>query len=83
MHGRQELFKGEATIFAHVAKLPNCPELAYGKPENGERLRIPCGLRVTSVYEVSSYFDLSKNSFARAPGMTPAGLGCMLKNCVV
>ena len=51
-----------------------------GSLKNGERLRIPCGLRVTSV---SSYFDLSKNSFARAPGMTPAGFGCMLKNCVV
>ena len=41
MHCRQELFKGEATIFAHVAKLPNCPELAYGKPEKWGTFKNP------------------------------------------
>ena len=41
MHGRQELFKGEATIFAHVAKLPNCPELADGKPEKWGTFKNP------------------------------------------
>ena len=55
--------------------------------KNSSKLRHPSfdtseSCHITRNSEMGSR-DFSKNSFARVPGITPPGFGCMLKNCVV